>query len=66
MIWKSFSDFLYMGGYALYVWGSVIVTFGFMAAEVAILAMRRRTVLEQLGRASALDADGGDQDEAAA
>lgn len=65
MVWNSLSDFLHMGGYALYVWGSVIVTFGFMAAEVAILAMRRRTIVEHLGRANGFDNEEGD-DEAAA
>jgi len=42
------SDFLAMGGYAFYVWGSYIVTVGLMAAEVVLLAMRRRSVLRNL------------------
>ena len=27
MIWNSWQDFFAMGGYALYVWGSVVVCF---------------------------------------
>lgn len=50
MIWNSLSDFFHMGGYAAYVWGSVIVTFGFMAVELVILRLRRRTIIGYLGR----------------
>ena len=42
--WNSFSDFLAMGGYGLYVWGSFGVTALIMIAE-PILAVRRRTSL---------------------
>lgn len=55
MIWDSFGDFLNMGGYALYVWGSVIVTFGFMAVEVLILKLRRRTITSYLERVQHID-----------
>jgi heme exporter protein D len=48
MNWNSLSDFLAMGGYAFYVWGSYIVTFALMAAEVVLLALRRRGVLQNL------------------
>jgi len=58
LVWNSFGDFLHMGGYGLYVWGSVIVTFGFMAAEVMILAYRRRTIIEHLGRMRVFDSNG--------
>ena len=44
---------------------ALLVTFGFMAAEVVILVLRRRAIVEQLGRSKRLEAD-GDQDEAAA
>lgn len=50
MNWNSMTDFFAMGGYAFYVWGSYIVTFGLMAAEIALLAMRRRSVLASLGK----------------
>lgn len=34
MIWSSFSDFFAMGGYGLYVWGSVGVTAILMILEI--------------------------------
>lgn len=55
MVWNSVGEFLEMGGYGLYVWGSVLVTFGFMAAEQVILVLRRRTILEYLGRVRRFD-----------
>lgn len=55
MVWNSIGDFLNMGGYALYVWGSVIVTFGFMATELLILRLRRQAILEHLGRMHGAD-----------
>lgn len=48
MIWDSWSDFFAMGGYALYIWGSVIVVAGCMIGEVAALIMRRKSILQQL------------------
>jgi heme exporter protein D len=53
MIWKSWSDFWTMGGYALYVWGSYAVTLGLIATEVVMLALRKRNILNEL-RAVAL------------
>ena len=50
MIWNSWSDFFAMGGYALYVWGSFIVMFGLLGAEVLMLQMRRKNTLQQLRR----------------
>lgn len=57
MIWNSFGEFLNMGGYALYVWGSVIVTFGFMLTEVFILKLRRQAIMDHLGHARDLERD---------
>jgi heme exporter protein D len=37
------SDFLAMGGYALYVWGSYGVTFACLALEVFFLLRKRET-----------------------
>lgn len=51
MVWHSWSDFFAMGGYGLYVWGSVAATFGCMATELAGLRLRRRATLRALGRA---------------
>ena len=57
MVWNSFGEFFHMGGYGLYVWGSMIVTFGLMLTEVALLKFRRRSVFELLGRNRVLEAD---------
>jgi heme exporter protein D len=48
MIWNSWSEFFAMGGYALYVWGSILVVAGCMAGELLGLRMRRKAVVEQL------------------
>ena len=48
MNWHSWSEFLAMGGYGLYVWGSYAVTLVVLAAEIAALVMRRRGVIEGL------------------
>jgi heme exporter protein D len=48
MIWESWSDFFAMGGYALYVWGSLVVVFGCMVCEVIAVALRRKTIMMQL------------------
>ena len=49
MSWASWSDFLAMGGYALYVWGSYGVTAGLIAVEVIMLLVRRRNALKLAG-----------------
>ncbi len=51
MNWASWSDFVGMGGYALYVWGSYGVTLGFMVTEIVLLMLRKRSLLGQLRRA---------------
>ena len=48
MRWESWSQFWAMGGYAVYVWGSVGVTALLMAFEVWQAASARRKVLAQL------------------
>ncbi len=50
MNWASWNDFVAMGGYGLYVWGSYGVTLGFMAVEVVLLMLKKRSLLEQLRR----------------
>jgi heme exporter protein D len=44
MNWNSPAEFFAMGGYALYVWGSVIVCVVIMVVE-PILARRRQMVI---------------------
>ncbi len=48
--WKSFSDFLAMGGYGLYVWGSFGVTALFLTVETIVVARNRKTTLARLKR----------------
>ena len=40
--WSGVGDFLAMGGYGLYVWGSFGVTALLMAAECGVLRAQRR------------------------
>ncbi len=50
MAWNNLNDFFAMGGYALYVWGSVGATVALMAGEVIALRLRRRAALGRGGR----------------
>lgn len=43
-----------MGGYGLYVWGSVAVTFLFMVVEVLLVRHRRTMALAGVRRAAAM------------
>jgi heme exporter protein D len=45
MNWNSWSEFLEMGGYALYVWSSVIVTFALLALELIQIKRAREDAL---------------------
>jgi heme exporter protein D len=44
MNWHSFGEFIAMGGYAPYVWGSVAVTALCLVGEVLVLRARRRAI----------------------
>ena len=48
--WNSFADFLAMGGYGLYVWGSFGVTVLIMAVEPIMVARNRKTTITRLKR----------------
>ncbi len=48
--WDSFSDFIAMGGYGLYVWGSFGVTVAIMAIEPILAARQRKSTLSRLKR----------------
>jgi heme exporter protein D len=37
MIWANWQDFFFMGGYALYVWGSVLVCLLCVVLEMTLL-----------------------------
>ena len=42
MHWNSLSEFINMGGYGPYIWGSYGVTFVLLAAEIIALRARQR------------------------
>lgn len=46
----NLAEFLHMGGYAFYVWGSYGVTAALLLIEVLLLVRRRRTLLGRLSR----------------
>jgi heme exporter protein D len=48
--WNSFSDFIAMGGYGLYVWGSFGATVLIMAIEPIVVASNRKTTIARLKR----------------
>lgn len=48
MIWNNWSEFVAMGGYGLYVWGSVLVVLGSIVGELIEVAHRRRTLLQDI------------------
>ena len=48
--WHSLADFLAMGGYGLYVWGSFGVTALIMAIEPIFVARHRKSTLTRLKR----------------
>jgi heme exporter protein D len=60
MRWTSFADFLAMGGYGLYVWGSFGVTAALMALELVLLRQRRRRALDAVRNWRLLQAADGD------
>ena len=50
MNWGSLSEFLAMGGYGLYVWGSYGVVLLLMVAEPLLARNRYRKALGQVGQ----------------
>jgi len=48
MQWHSVGDFLHMGGYALYVWGSFGSTAAVVIAEIWQVRAKRREILRNL------------------
>jgi heme exporter protein D len=60
MQWNSVEEFLTMGGYALYVWGSFGVCALALALEPFLVIQRRNNILRSLRRqvvAEQLDKD---------
>lgn len=50
MHWNSFSDFIAMGGYAPYVWGSFGATALLMIFEPLLISRRRKKTEYRLAR----------------
>ena len=48
--WKSFSDFLAMGGYGFYVWGCFGVTALIMLIEPIVAIRNQKTLIARLKR----------------
>jgi len=48
--WNSLGDFLAMGGYGLYVWGSFGLTALIMAIEPVVVARHQRATILRLKR----------------
>lgn len=46
MIWTSWTDFVAMGGYGAYVWGSVGVSAALLVLEVALARVGRQQALD--------------------
>jgi heme exporter protein D len=67
MIWQSASEFWAMGGYGVYVWGSMGVSAALLALEVWLARMGRSQALDAVCEAmdaQALDAETSVSEEA--
>ena len=58
MTWTTWSDFWAMGGYGLYVWGSLGVCALALIVEVMLLDHRRRASFQRIRNTEA--GDGGE------
>ena len=54
--WNSFSDFIAMGGYGFYVWGSFGATVLIMAIEPIVVIRNRKNTIARLRRQLRADA----------
>ena len=54
-MWGSFAEFLAMGGYGLYVWGSLGVCALVCIIEPLALNLKRRALLTEVREQQALD-----------
>lgn len=46
----SMTEFLHMGGFGLFIWSSVGVTFALMAIEITVVKQQHGTILKRLTR----------------
>jgi heme exporter protein D len=56
MIWRSAGEFFAMGGYGLYVWGSLAMCALALAVEMLLVSRRRHAALLRLRRRARADA----------
>ena len=56
MTWNSFGDFLAMGGYGLFVWGSLGACAVVCIVEPLLLNLKRRALLREAGEQAVTDA----------
>ncbi|AZN36483.1 heme exporter protein CcmD [Iodobacter ciconiae] len=50
LYWANFSDFIHMGGYGLYVWGSLIACVLVLGMECLLIRQQRKQVIRHLRR----------------
>ena len=62
--WHSLADFLAMGGYAGYVWGSFGVTVAILVIEPIVVARRRRETISRLKRQMRAESGGSSRKQA--
>lgn len=48
MHWSSFSEFIAMGGYATYVWGSFVACVLLIAMEVLFLRIKNKRMMKSI------------------
>ena len=60
MHWNSFDDFIHMGGYGAYVWGSYGVALAAVVIELGLLLQRRRAALARARQTALLSGAGDD------
>jgi len=54
MIWASWHDFFAMGGYAFYIWGSVLMVAGVMIGEIILVRLRSNAIHKQIAQAGSV------------
>jgi heme exporter protein D len=57
MTWSSLEEFAAMGGYALYVWGSLGMCAAALGWEAVMLALQRRRAIDELREDARLQED---------
>ena len=58
--WSNFAEFVHMGGYGLYVWGSLGMCAAVMLAEILMLKARRRALANDVNGAPVNDVNASD------